>query len=165
MTLSYPVPDLFANIKEPSSYFSNALHEAMDDNGNRLPSIIVLSGPCGTGKTHDACGWMNYIRKAQGFGVGYIKASDVWALTVDELHTLTMRHVLCIDDYGQKRSIGNLERIGGIVDRRMESVNRYTIITTNVLSEIDNIDERLASRLNTGALVQYDNLPDRRKEA
>ena len=126
------------------------------------PRIITLAGPCGTGKTWDACAWLNNAQ-SQGRTIAYMKAGDLWRYDSEDLARAEWARCAVIDDYGTKLSQGNLGRILDLVDNRMNSARRFTILTTNILTEIRTIDERLASRLNSGCMIDYTGLPDRRE--
>jgi len=156
--MNYPVPRHYTS-DIPSQHFQDQLR-ASDKNRH----LITLCGPVGTGKTYDACAWLNYIHGSKGLTGYYIKCSDVWSMTPEDMFEITIKKCIVMDDYGRKQSVGNLERISDIIDKRIEKEYCYTVITTNILTEIRNIDERLASRLNAGVIIDYSGMKDRRLE-
>lgn len=157
-------------MKTPSHYkqariFSDTFNVGLSNykSISTTPKIITLSGPCGTGKTWDACVWLNNA-ESQGRSTAYLKAGDLWRYDPEDLARAEWARCVVIDDYGTRLSQGNLGRILDLVDYRMTAARRYTIITTNILTEIRTIDERLASRLNSGCMIDYTGLPDRREK-
>lgn len=154
--MSFKVPNHYPD-SLPSKHFRDCLIKTKKDH-----HLITLSGPCGTGKTFDACAWLNHIKTFHKRSGLYIKCSDVWRMTPEELYEISMKKCIVLDDYGKKQSVGNLERISNIIDQRIEKEYPYTIITTNILADIRNIDPRLVSRLNQGVIIDYSGMPDRR---
>lgn len=156
--MTFKIPNLYQS-ETPSKTFIDKIKGSQKND-----HLIVLSGPTGTGKTYDACAWLRHLKKNHGIDGYYTKASEFWSMTPEMLYEISIKKCIVIDDYGKKQSVGNLERVSDIIDSRMEKEYPYTIITTNVLTEIENIDPRLYSRLKTAVIVDYTGLADRRQE-
>ena len=154
------LPDSFTS-SVPSGHFVASLKTYREQNDNHKPRLITLFGPVGTGKTWDACAFANNAR-AKGRSVGYVRASDLSRIEPDVYWRIEERQVLVLDDYGVRLTQGAITRAFDLIDRRLINKDFFTLMTTNIISEIRGIDERLASRLNTGCVVDYDGMPDRR---
>lgn len=153
--MRYDVPQLYRSSVQPSKVFTQAVMSS--------DRLITLGGPCGAGKTWDACAWLNHC-KSKGYDVAYIRATDLPRLEYIDMVDLERAKVLCIDDYGKQQTQGALSRASDIVEKRIGFDWRYTIITTNILSDLRRLDERLASRLNAGRIINYEGMPDRRQK-
>ena len=159
--MSFAIPELYKYITHPSHNFLDTVRKYREEK-KWSPMLIVLGGPTGTGKTCDAVAWLKNAKR-KGHEVAYLKAADIWQLDVDDIHDLERIKALVIDDYGKTQTTGTIERISSVIDKRIERTQKYTILTTNVLRDIRSIDERLASRLNSGCVVDYTGMPDLRR--
>lgn len=142
-----------------------------------LPGLF-LSGKCGCGKTHLATAILRELiingRDIEK-SIRFISTPEIY-LAIRESYDKTgvsEREVineyadldlLLLDDLGaEKVSEWSIATLSLIIDRRYREL-KPTIITSNLtLDDIENnIDARIASRLNDGIIIEID-LPDYRK--
>ena len=140
-------------------------------------SSLLLTGKCGSGKTHIACG---ILREMVKINLSHVKFKSVPNLllnlrssfkqypeqTEDEIiREYTQYSLIVLDDFGaEKSSEFSIASLYLILDKR---INREypTIITTNLnLKQIENVfGARISSRLSEFKLWNFD-LPDYRKK-
>lgn len=142
-----------------SGFCIDALNAYIAKSGQ--PSIIVLCGDVGTGKTWDACALSaNVIRKSGNRT--FCACSSLHEHDSDTMGNLLGVRCLVLDDYGARQTQGALTRAFDLVNARMHDPRLATIITTNLIADVRKIDERMASRLNTACVINYSGMPDRR---
>jgi DNA replication protein DnaC len=147
----------------------------------RDAGFLVLTGPVGTGKTHQAYGALRRIAEAgpARFEMIATTAPDMYGLlrpggsergTEYELRRLRTIPLLLLDDLGtEKLSEWTEEATYRLINERYNACLPL-IITTNLLVRsqdnrdlVSRLGERLASRLSQAATVIHLDGPDRRR--
>lgn len=113
-------------------------------------ALLVLHGPTGTGKTHQAWGAIRALRlPAQG-----VKAAGLHRVERAEIQAMVGIDVLLLDDLASRTSPGALATALEVIDLRTEH-RRRTIVTTNAsFTDLAALEPRLASRLAGGRIVK-----------
>lgn len=132
---------------------------------NGIPTLVVISGPAGTGKTHLAVATVRRRIESKGhYGVLFItneRLIDALMNARDAVDAAWHARLLVIDDFG--RGIGvdfKLDMLCSFICRRVD-YGKPTILTTNLTGvDIKQIDERLHSRMYEGAVVTTRGLRD-----
>jgi DNA replication protein DnaC len=149
----------------------------------RSAGMLVLTGPVGTGKTHQAYGALRRIAAAgiPRFEMIATTAPDMYGLlrpsgsdrgTEHELRRLCRVPLLLLDDLGTEKASGWTEEATTRLINDRYNTGLPLIITTNLLIRSGNgpapdlvtrLGERLASRLSQVANVVHLDGPDRRR--
>ena len=127
----------------------------------KWPSLIVMAGNVGTGKTYDACALAMHVIKHKGW-LRFACCSMIHEYDParkSECHRCT---ALILDDYGARQTDGALAQAFQLVKSREHLQKSVTIITTNLTKEVADIDPRISSRMNEACIISYAGLPDRR---
>ena len=158
--------DLPYNDPQPTQKAVEAIKTFIRLTGHH-PNTIALCGPVGAGKTHDACALALQSQGHNG-GIGgaivFAHCSSIQRWDDEQMNRAQIVRFLILDDYGARQSEGALIRAYELLDTRMHNHKRITLLTTNLVSEIRDIDKRMASRLNTACIINYEGMPDRRLE-
>jgi hypothetical protein len=138
------------------------------------PTLLVISGPPGRGKTHMAVAVVRRRIKEKGVGgVFWISDAEIGArlkggfrdgeMAVED--QIRRARLLVIDDLGQSYQTAWIaETILPILCRRHDD-GKPTILTTNLThADIEEMDARLASRMKTALALSTRSLLDRRVE-
>lgn len=140
-----------------------------------IDPVMLMTGMPGTGKTHLAIGALFAMRQRHGDASRgrfwpVIDLLERFRRTFDESRatetieqaedSLQRVPVLVLDDFGaHKSSEWAEERLFKLIDTRY-SAGRTLIVTTNLT--LGELPSRVKSRLASGAIVQFANLPDAR---
>jgi DNA replication protein DnaC len=132
--------------------------------------VCILGGPPGTGKTHMAIATLRRRVKTQGTDgchfvhcAGLVKRISDYSMR-DPLEEFTKDRFLILDDWGQDLSIETAGRntlIGFLLNRLDRGL--VTLLTTNwTLNDFENVEPRLASRLQQALHISTRGFGDRR---
>lgn len=110
--------------------------------------LLVLHGPTGTGKTHQAWGAIRALR----LPALAVKATGLHRVERAEVRAMVEAEVLLLDDLAARTSPGALATALEVLDLRGEGRAR-TIVTTNAsFTDLAALEPRLASRLAAGQI-------------
>jgi DNA replication protein DnaC len=138
------------------------------------PSLAILSGRPGTGKTHMAVATVWRRLKSRGItGMRFyqervlleeLKRGFDSSEGDDTLERVSKLDFLVIDDFGHSRMTEwVVDTMFGLVSRRFDE-GKVTLVTTNLIhADINAIDPRLGSRLHEALTVGTSSMPDHRK--
>lgn len=134
---------------------------------------VFVTGPCGTGKTHLVCAYLNYRIMQGKMAMRFVNATDLllrikesYSSKVSEkefIKEFLKSEVLVIDDIGAERITDNVKQLWyQIINERYNRMHP-TIYTSNMgLQEIyDTHGERISSRLSHGDFIKVEG-PDQR---
>lgn len=154
--------------------YNELLHEIKElQHWRGDPSLAILSGRPGTGKTHMAVATV--WRRLKSRGVTKMRFYQERVLLEelksgfdtgrdDTLERASKLDFLVIDDFGHSRMTEwVIDTMFGLVSRRFDE-GKVTLVTTNLThADINAIDARLGSRLHEALTVGTSSMPDYRK--
>lgn len=166
-------PDLPYQDATPSQSAIEAIKSYQASKGH--VNFILLAGDVGTGKTWDACGLALRVcrkeRRSQQTGfyadrsvIRFVRCCMIQDYDNETMLACHNAKALILDDYGIRKSPGSLVRVFELVDKRMHNKSQVTIMTTNLIGEIKELDEAMASRLNKACIIDYTDKPDLRRK-
>lgn len=120
-------------------------------------SLLVLAGPTGSGKTTQA----HLALAARRVAARFVASGDLGR--AEDRAAMELVPWLAIDDVGRRVTPGIIDALCELLDRRAEH-QRRTIVTTNLpRKQLDELDERLGSRMASAQWVILDG-PDLRRQ-
>lgn len=173
------VPQQYADCRlenwEPENGHSRRAVEAYCKTWPPIAPVSLFTGPTGTGKTHLAIGAMFTLRQRHGDAalgrfwpvIDLLERfrrtfdSDRATETIEQAEESLRRvPVLVLDDFGAHKSTEWAEeRLFHLIDQRY-SARKTIIVTTNLT--LQELEPRVKSRLASGSVVNFANIPDRR---